>query len=142
MPSKPLKPCKYPGCPELVASGYCAEHTRPRFYDRDPNRQRLYDRAWKRRRIRQLAENPWCEDCLANGIYEPATDVHHVVPHRGNKKVFLASPLQSLCHACHSRITATEGRGGEKVLGKGTSSAGVEKLSHPRNWTGGVNDGE
>lgn len=121
MPNKPLRPCKYPGCPELVASGYCAAHERPRAYDRDPKRQRLYSSSWKKRRLNHLAKHPWCEECLDKCIYTEATDVHHVVPHRGDIKIFWSSPLQSLCHACHSRITATEGKGESKVqvLGSG-----------------------
>jgi 5-methylcytosine-specific restriction protein A len=115
MPNKPLKPCKYPGCPELVPSGYCAAHASTKAYDRDPEKQRLYGRAWQKRRIAHLAEHPWCEDCLGNGIYTEATDVHHVIPHRGDKRIFWSSPLQSLCHACHSSRTASEGRGGSKV---------------------------
>lgn len=134
MPNKPLKPCKYPGCPELVSSGYCAAHeqTRPREYDRDPKRQRLYSTAWKKRRLNHLAKHPWCEECLSKGIYTEATDVHHVIPHRGDVKIFWSSPLQSLCHACHSRITAAEGKGGQKVQAEGAASAGVqprEKIS-------------
>lgn len=128
MPSKPLRPCKYPGCPELVTSGYCAAHDRPREVARDPERQRLYDRAWQRRRRIYLASHPWCEACLVNGVYEAATDVHHVVPHRGDREVFKSSPLMALCHACHSRITASEGRGGEKDSEWRMSSVG----GHPR----------
>lgn len=123
MPSKPLRPCKYPGCAELVPSGYCAAHERPRVVERDPERQRLYDRAWQRRRRIHLANHPWCVECLVKGVYEAATDVHHVVPHRGDVKIFWSSPLQSLCHACHSRVTVSEGRGGEKVSSRKMSSA-------------------
>ncbi len=132
MPNKPLKPCKYPGCPELVTSGYCAAHEQMRGYDRDPKRQRLYSTAWKKRRLNHLAKYPWCEECLSKGIYTEATDVHHVIPHRGDVKIFWSSPLQSLCHACHSRITATEGKGGSKVQGLGVGERGVlprEKIS-------------
>jgi 5-methylcytosine-specific restriction protein A len=126
MPNKPKKPCKYPGCPELVASGYCAAHERPRIVDRDPVRQRLYGRAWQKRRINHLSKHPWCEACMAAERYEAATDVHHTIAHKGNVNLFWSSPLESLCHSCHSRVTASEGRGGSKVWLEGTSSAGVE----------------
>jgi 5-methylcytosine-specific restriction protein A len=37
-----------------------------------------------------------------------ATDVDHVVPHRGDIKLFMTGELQSLCHSCHSRKTIAE----------------------------------
>ena len=116
MPSKALKPCGYPGCPNLVESGRCELHRSESEFKRDPAVQRLYDRKWQARRKVQLSAHPWCEVCLSKGIYTPATDVHHVTPHRGDKNIFLTSPLESLCHACHSEVTAREvnGRGVEK----------------------------
>ena len=113
MPLRPLKPCAYPSCHALVDSGYCTKHAgliTPSF-QRDPDRQRLYDRRWQVRRARQLSAHPWCEMCQLVGLYVPATDVHHLVPHRGDVNVFNNSPLQSLCHSCHSKITAVEGEG-------------------------------
>jgi 5-methylcytosine-specific restriction protein A len=115
----PRRPCAYPGCPELVQRGYCEKHAaaaRQRFAPRpqeDKATHRLYDRAWQRRRKAHLAAHPWCEDCLATGIYTPATDVHHEIRHRGDPVLFATSPLRSLCHECHSRRTAGEVRQGE-----------------------------
>jgi 5-methylcytosine-specific restriction protein A len=41
-----------------------------------------------------------------------ATDVDHIIPHRGNQKLMWdQSNWQALCHACHSRKTASEDRG-------------------------------
>ncbi|MAT45355.1 MAG: HNH endonuclease [Anaerolineaceae bacterium] len=127
MPSRTLKPCTYPGCDQLVKSGRCEAHQQPRVIQRDPERQRLYGRKWQKRRAAHLAKHPWCELCLADGIYTPATDVHHTIPHRGDVKLFWSSPLESLCHSCHSRETVREGGGAQKVLNKGMSSAGVER---------------
>lgn len=134
MPNSPLKPCAYPGCPNLVRSGYCDVHRQqPAAYVRDPERQHLYDRAWQRRRRIQLADHPWCEDCLAKGIYTSATDVHHEQRHEGDRDVFMRSPLKSLCHACHSARTLQEvkGEGAEKVFTRGASSA--RGLPHEKN---------
>ena len=112
MPNSPLRPCTYPGCPRLVAHGRCEVHAvEPRISYHNPEHQKLYGDAWKKRRLYQLAAHPWCELCLQRGIYVPATDVHHIQPHKGNKVTFITSPLQSLCHACHSSLTASEGRG-------------------------------
>lgn len=119
MPEKALKPCAYPGCPELVKSGYCKRHANARggSFVRDPKRQRLYDRKWQKIRRAHLAKHPWCEECLKKGIYIPATQVHHVIPHKGDPIIFYSSPLMALCLECHSRITASEvrGEGAEKV---------------------------
>jgi 5-methylcytosine-specific restriction protein A len=97
-----------------VASGRCARHAQEHAFVRDRERQGLYDRQWQRIRKQYLTAFPWCADCLEQGRYTAATDVHHEIPHRGRRAVFLSSPLRSLCHACHSRRTSLEvrGRGG------------------------------
>jgi 5-methylcytosine-specific restriction enzyme A len=121
MPHAALKPCSYPGCSQLVRppDKRCADHPAAPFFYRDPVRQKLYDRKWQQRRRVQLAAHPWCEECLRANIYEAATDVHHLVRHEGDPMKFISSPLESLCHVCHSRKTAEEinskGRGAEKV---------------------------
>jgi 5-methylcytosine-specific restriction protein A len=116
VPNKPLKPCKYPGCPELVASGYCAKHgtenkknlQSKKPVERDKDRQRLYDRNWQKIRNFHFRKYPWCEKCMDYKKYVSATDVHHVIPHKGNREIFYKSPLQSLCHECHSKQTRLE----------------------------------
>jgi len=125
MPSAPLKPCTYPGCAQLVTSGRCEQHPIViQLTNRDPERQKLYDRKWQMRRRLHLSKSPWCAECLRHDVHTAATDVHHLVPHRGDKTLFMTSPLESLCHACHSRITQAEGRGGNKVFDRRVSSAG------------------
>ena len=119
MPNAPLKPCAYPGCPNLVARGYCDQHkpVAPQ-YPRDAERQALYGTTlWKRIRARQLAAEPWCAECLRANIHTPATDVDHIERHMGDRTMFFRGPFQSLCHACHSRKTIGEvmGRGGKNV---------------------------
>ncbi|MEN6522350.1 MAG: HNH endonuclease [Anaerolineaceae bacterium] len=121
MPTKPKTLCTYPGCSNLVVSGRCALHTTSTKVEgefiRDRETQRLYDRSWQKRRASQLAAQPWCELCLRVGIYTPATDVHHVISHRGDKTIFRSSPLKSLCKKHHSQITVREvkGRGLKKI---------------------------
>jgi 5-methylcytosine-specific restriction protein A len=106
MPYAALRPCTYPGCTELVRGGRCSKHCL--FVERDPERQRLYGRRWRRMRQAYLAEHPWCEECLSEGRYVAATDVHHKERHEGDASKFYGSDLQALCHACHSRKTAEE----------------------------------
>ena len=107
MPHSALKPCSYPGCSALVAHGRCDQHPYPDAHDHES--QRLYNtRQWKRIRRAQLVKDPWCADCLGDGIYMPASEVDHILPHRGDPIKFYTGPLQSLCHICHSRKTASE----------------------------------
>ena len=125
MPNRALTVCAHPGCAEIVRGGLCARHERERGQGvRNPAWQRLYNlKAWKVRRLHQLAREPWCAQCLADGVYTPATDADHIVPHRGDVHLFLTGALQSLCHRHHSAKTAEEvgwssppgGRGAKKI---------------------------
>jgi hypothetical protein len=54
----------------------------------------------------QLAIEPLCRMCSAEGKITVATVVDHVQPHRGNYKLFWFSELQSLCARHHSRDKA------------------------------------
>lgn len=55
-----------------------------------------------------LAEQPLCEECLAEGVLKPATDVDHK---DGNVKNMARQNLQPLCHEHHSRKTVKENGG-------------------------------
>ncbi len=66
-------------------------------------------RKWKRWAKRFLARHPMCMDCGDLGVTQPATDVDHIKPHRGDEKLFWDwNNLQGLCKPCHSRKTARE----------------------------------
>lgn len=50
MPTKPKRPCSYPGCPRLTSGRFCEEHAklearRYEKYDRDPATRKRYGRA-------------------------------------------------------------------------------------------------
>ena len=48
----------------------------------------------------------WCVDCKKKGKFEPATEVDHIKPHRGNMALKKdMDNLQGLCNKCHSRKT-------------------------------------
>ncbi len=65
------------------------------------DRRRLA-RAW-------LDEHPMCCECLNNGCSTVASVVDHVVPHRGNDRLFWdRSNWQSLCVSCHNTKTRRE----------------------------------
>ena len=108
MPSKPLKPCKYPGCPKLTKGQYCEEHAYKvakeyNKYSRSPDHNKSYGRNWRKIRNRYAAAHPLCEQCLKEGRMTPMTEVHHILPIKqgGTNE---NSNLMSLCHSCHEKI--------------------------------------
>lgn len=135
MPSRPMRPCAYPGCSELVRSGRCERHRAEtqaaENAQRDPRVKRLYNSArWLGIRAGVLARSPWCEVCLAEGRYTVARHVDHINPHGGDVGKFYAGPFQALCIECHSRKTLSEirGRGAEKESSREDPNA----AGHPR----------
>lgn len=102
--------CKYPGCGNLTSEVYCEEHA-DRRYEADKSRasaaKRGYDARWRRARKHYLAKHPLCVECGAL-----ATDVDHIVDHRGNYELFWdTNNWQSLCHSCHSIKTQKTHKG-------------------------------
>lgn len=108
MPRKPKRPCRYPGCPNLCDKGvYCAVHADfTHDHLRGNSASRGYDGKWRAARERYLRKNPLCVKCMAKGVITPATVVDHIIPHRGNQKLFWdESNWQPLCKGCHDRKT-------------------------------------
>lgn len=57
-------------------------------------------------RAQVLADNPWCVSCQQRGLLVVATDIDHVIPHRGDPEWFWnLGNLQGLCRGCHTRKT-------------------------------------
>ena len=72
-----------------------------------------YGRRWRIARELFLARNPFCADpdCRHGGRLVPAEVVDHVVPHRGDPRLFWDySNWQPLCEECHNRKTMREMR--------------------------------
>lgn len=107
---------------------------RPGRDDRSPEAaayRRLYSlAAWRGpngRRLRHLAEHPLCERCLRRGIvndgtkrrdgsFEPNRKRHylvanHVVPHKGDERLFFEGELETLCPDDHDIVAQQEERG-------------------------------
>ena len=79
---------------------------------RETSSQRGYSYAWQLARKSYLAKHPLCAECERAGLVVAATDLDHIVPHRGDKTAFwVRSNWQGLCHPCHSRKTAAEDGG-------------------------------
>ena len=111
MPSRPNMPCKHPGCAALVPYGkkYCEKHAASHSSDRVSGSGRGYGAAWRKARKKYLTEHPLCVKCRKQGRYVKATDVDHIIPHRGNLDLFWdRNNWQALCHSCHSRKTRRE----------------------------------
>ncbi|AFM40315.1 restriction endonuclease [Desulfosporosinus acidiphilus SJ4] len=113
MPTKPKRPCSYPGCPWLTAGRYCEQHQKQVSKEYDLRRgsaaSRGYDSRWATTRKRYLREHSLCVECLKTGKLTPANVVDHVIPHKGDMvKFWDESNWQSLCKRCHDRKTAKE----------------------------------
>ena len=129
---RPKKPCAHPGCREWALPGrsYCAKHQAEHDAARKEAHERMlreisqaraeaqkekdkrrgtaaargYDSAWNRARKAYIIRHPLCAVCGA-----PATDVDHIKPHKGDKKIFWdSSNWQPLCHSCHAKKTYRE----------------------------------
>lgn len=115
MPQRAPSACRRHGCPGLVSSGVCSRCGPLRSQvqaahdeQRGTAAQRGYGGRWQRLRLAFLSEHPLCAHCLAAGVVTSATDVHHLKPRRDGG-LDLASNLQAVCHACHSRVTGAGG---------------------------------
>ena len=113
VPSKPKKPCAYPGCPALVPGRYCEEHARKvnsdyEKFSRDKQTKRRYGRAWKRIRDKYASEHPFCELCFERGLAVPVEEIHHKKP-LSEGGTHDRSNLIALCKSCHSQIHAKRG---------------------------------
>lgn len=111
MPIKPKKPCKHPGCSELTYAKYCNTHNELYKNERLSAAERGYDSRWRKARNIYLKEHPLCAFCLKEGKFVQATVVDHIIPHRGDKKLFWdMNNWQPLCKSCHDKKTMTEDR--------------------------------
>ena len=107
MPRKPKRPCRYPGCPNLSDGVYCEVHRV--LFARENAASRGYGSQWRTARTRFLRSHPLCAECMKQGNLTPATVVDHIIPHRGDRKLFWDERnWQALCESCHNQKT---GRG-------------------------------
>lgn len=112
MASKPLRPCRHPGCAVLSRDGWCPAHKpRPAARRESAAWNSWYSLPIWTRELRpaQLLREPFCRECARRGLRVRATDVDHVQDHKGNWTLFISeNNLESLCHSCHSRKTMRE----------------------------------
>lgn len=119
MPMRPQRPCRASGCRVLHrnANGYCDAHVDQvksfaREKPRESSAARGYGYKWQQARAGFLVKHPLCLHCEAKGRVVVATDVDHIIPHKGDMTLFWdRSNWQSLCGPCHSAKTAAEDGG-------------------------------
>lgn len=96
--------------------------------------KQLYNTAgWKTLRISTLQiRGGLCEYCTAKNIVKPATEVDHIIPHRGNLNLFYDSTnLQILCKECHADKTRVETMAEDIHRNQVKTSARVRVLACP-----------
>lgn len=109
MPSKPKRPCKKTGCPELVESGFCESHSKGADNVRDRSKEAQERKGhysterWKKVRKRVLRRDPICQMCEE----EPSQEVDHITPLAEGGDDSMEN-LQGLCESCHSKKTMRE----------------------------------
>ena len=136
MPRKSPKPCKVPGCPEITRhpSGFCDDHEGYRRaikaeYDRHRSSAAIrgYDRKWRNYRKTFLSVFPLCMECKQQNKITEATEVDHIKPHKGDRRLFWdLDNHQALCKSCHSIKTAEESGFINRVGGR-SISRGLKK---------------
>lgn len=98
-----MRACAEPGCPELIdGPGYCAAHQRPRKDHQAKTAARGYGAKHRRWRRAVLERDPYCVDCLGNGLTTPATDADHIDGNTFNRAM---TNGRGLCRSCHNRRT-------------------------------------
>lgn len=71
--------------------------------------QRGYGYKWQKARESFLKKNPLCVYCQRDDRVTAANVVDHIVPHRGDMKLFWReSNWQALCSSCHSSVKQRE----------------------------------
>lgn len=83
-------------------------HARGLEQQRDTREVRRWYRQARWRRLRALVqrEQPFCDDCAAEGFTMVGTEVDHTVPHRGDPhKFFDRENLRNKCKRHHSQKT-------------------------------------
>lgn len=110
MPGKALHICNKTGCRRLTTERYCPVHMQEYLKNRDKYRgnahQRGYNKQWQKARASFLDAHPFCAECLKNGRHTPATVVDHIIPHKGDKRLFWdRNNWQPLCASCHNKKT-------------------------------------
>lgn len=88
MESRVPRPCRHGGCRVLTTEGYCEKHKPTANAGRLSSAARGYGYKWRQSSKLYLAKHPYCAECARQGRRELATEVDHIVPHKGDMKLF------------------------------------------------------
>lgn len=92
----------------------------PQHMPRETANERGYTYRWQQARAGWLRSHPLCVHCDDEGRVRAATDVDHIVPHKGDMQIFWDNTnWQSLCAHHHGIKTATEDGGFGRVVTNG-----------------------
>lgn len=126
MPQSAKKPCSKPGCPNLTNGGYCGKHHKQKEREYENSREsaakRGYTREWYAAvavwRARDPENREFCVECKKMGILEPGPITDHIVPHKGDWKLFWDQDnWEPMCEHHHNSKTAKETDGfGKNIL--------------------------
>lgn len=127
MPTRPITPCRAPGCAALVPTpGYCDAHRSLNCrttYDRTKRRDdpslalaaKLRNSAqWQKVRAIHRQTHPLCCDPFGDhrGFPVPAEQSHHIQPLSTHPELaFAPENLAPLCAACHGKVERMERSG-------------------------------
>lgn len=109
-----MKPPRLCSCGQVVPAGFRCEcqlkqdrARKKRFDEKRPSaRERGYTSEWEKERAAYLRAHPTCRRCG-----DPATTVDHVIPHKGNQRLFWdRTNWQPLCTPCHNSAKQREER--------------------------------
>lgn len=118
MPKRSKKPCAKVGCGTLVTNErFCDNHKdfdKNRDYDKNRKSaaQRGYNSKWRKAREQFLSDNPLCLECNTESKLTVATVIDHIIPHKGDYKLFWdKTNWRPLCKRHHDIKTATKDGG-------------------------------
>ncbi len=113
VPSKPMKPCRYPGCKQVTSALYCETHVlNKKDTKRGSAAKRGYGSRWQKYRRVYLINHPFCVECAKENVITLATVVDHIIPHKGSLELFWdESNHQPLCKRHHDIKTQREDGG-------------------------------
>jgi 5-methylcytosine-specific restriction enzyme A len=111
MPTRLPRRCSAPGCDAATSDGRCAEHHTRVRHSRDLGHQWYDLQRWRHpvygRRAQCLRKDPLCVECQRLGRVTAASEVDHVIPHRGDPRLFWdVENLRGLCKQHHAAKTA------------------------------------
>ena len=96
----PKRPCSYPGCGVLSATGRCERHPQKPWVKTN-EAPRIRGRRLQAVRKRILEREPLCRQCGTRGVLRAATEIDHVIPlSKGGADV--DANRQPLCTQCNA----------------------------------------